>query len=120
MLDINEIQNTIKQLEDGDTTFDACIKLASLYIVADRLNVSDEVESELSDILPAYQIYKEVKRRYQMNDTTFDKVLSSLAILSQEIDEFIDTLYTGTDDVKERHIIEETLSKLSRNYVENP
>ena len=36
MLNIAEIENTIQELENGNTTFDSCIKLASLYIVREH------------------------------------------------------------------------------------
>ena len=69
MLNLEEINNTIDQLEEGNTTFDNCIKLSALYIVRDKLQsalqseiveepeVVDAIENELSDILPQYRKY---------------------------------------------------------------
>lgn len=118
-MDIIEIQNTIKELEDGPTTFDSCIKLASLYTVADKFT-SDEVEEELDDILPAYKKFCNVKQAYQLGHTTMEAMLYELTLLSTEIQEFIETMYSSTNSPEERHIIVETLTNLYRQYVENP
>lgn len=54
MLDMQQIIDTINELEQSDTTFDNCIKLSSLYIVRDNYP-SDNIENELDDILPQYR-----------------------------------------------------------------
>lgn len=105
MLDLVEIENTIQQLENGETTFDACMKLASLYTVRDRLyqsTESDSTEEELQDILPQYKVYKDIKMKYQLQEVTQDKVLSSLDLLCTEIKEFLHMLYNSTDLAEER------------------
>lgn len=117
MLNIEEINNTIEQLENGSTTFDSCQKLASLYIVRncylDSLSkvVSDkntndlDVIKEYSDILPEYSRYCSIKRKYQLNELGKDVVLESLKCVCKEINEFIHTLYNSTDFSEERDII---------------
>ena len=123
MLDLIEIKNTVRELEQGDTTFDACIKLASLYTVLDKLDTPTEpdgIENELDDILPAYKIFRDVKRRYQLQEVTQDKVINQIVIVCNEIEEFINTLYSGTDMPEERHIIVGMLQKLHNKYAENP
>ena len=37
MLNLQEIENTIEELEQGATTFDTCLKLSALYIVRDHI-----------------------------------------------------------------------------------
>lgn len=118
-MDIQEIRNTISQLESGETTFDACIKLASLYTVINHINV-DDVQNELDDILPAYKTFVEVKRKYQLGEVTQDKVLIQFKTVFMEITELIDTMYSSTDSPEERYIIVRTLTNLYEKYVRNP
>ena len=107
MLDLEMIDNTIKELENDDTNFVNCQKLASLYIVRQYyeppkdLN-STAVEQELNDILPKYRQYCEVKKRYQLNQATNQQVIDVLKDLCREIQEFYHTLYSGTDMPEER------------------
>lgn len=116
-MNIEEISNTIEELENGDTTFVNCQKLASLYIVRENFKIDYQrmvtpVEEELNDILPQYQTYCEVKRRYQLNEVTEPAVIDSLNRVCKEIREFLHTLYSGTDMEQERYIIVETLQQI--------
>lgn len=109
MLDLQEIENTIQELEDSDTTFDTCIKLSALYNVRDHLTKhSDEVTLELSDIFPAYQKYVDAKYKFQMNEISDSQMIKFMELLCQEIKDFISSLYSGTDTDTERHYIEKT------------
>lgn len=125
MLDMQEIDNTIEQLENGTTTFDNCLKLASLYIVREHLKDAnltavhhpetgdnDEVVKELNDIFPQYHEYIETKRMYQLKQTTEEAVLQKLGYVCKELEEFVSTLYSSTESPEERLIIEGTLTKL--------
>ena len=125
MLDLEEISNTIEELESGTTTFDNCIKLASLYIVRENLNnvnltanfnessvVNDEVVKELNDIFPQYHEYVETKRMYQLKQTTHEAVVEKLGYVCKELEEFVNVLYSSTESPEERLIIEGTLTKL--------
>lgn len=115
MLDLVEIENTIQQLESGETTYDACIKLASLYTVRDKLYQSvtpDNAESELHDILPQYRVYREVKAQYQMHEIPKEKVLASLDLLCKEINEFLHMLYNNTDIAEERSKLENLYNEI--------
>ena len=127
MLDIEEINNTIQELENANTTFDTCLKLASLYIVKanykkpeNRANISnDKVEKELSDILPAYRMYCEVKRKYKLNELTENAVNLAIQDLCKEIIELIATIYAGTDSPIERNALKSMLSTLFNKYSTN-
>ena len=103
-MDINAIQDTIKELELGDTTLQNVSDLANLYIVRDRL-LNTDVKRELDDILPAYSDYVKVKQRYQKKEVSEGVVIKSLKYVCTEIEEFIDTLYKCTDMNKERKCI---------------
>lgn len=125
MLDMDIIENTIRELEASETTFLTCDQLASLYVIrqfhTSRLNdenepvydvVEDTVHKELSDILPHYEIYCDKKREYQLGNINQGAVLLSLQEVCREIVEFVHTLYSSTDMPEERHIIEGTLTNI--------
>ena len=105
MLDLEMIDNTIEELENGETNFMNCQKLASLYTIKQfykSLEETQAVESELSDILPQYRKYCEVKRHYQLKEASEAQVLNSLEAVCKEISEFFHTLYSSTDMPEER------------------
>lgn len=117
MLDIEEIDNTIETLENGATTFDNVLKLASLYIVKEHMqNVStgqiDVSESELKDILPAYRKYVDVKKEFQLNHIDKSALISSMNIVCKEIKEFISTLYNNTECQECRNLIQNMIKSL--------
>ena len=122
MLDLELVDNTIKELENSDTTFITCDKLASLYIVryfnesaVNRVIIDespDNVQRELADILPSYKQYCEIKRDYQLNHVGKEAVIDKIAAVCKEITEFLHTLYSSTDLPEERAIIEGNLSNL--------
>ena len=121
MLDMQLVENTIQELEDNDTTFNNCEKLASLYIVrhfnSAALNQVSAIENdivgkELTDILPNYQRYCEIKRQYQLTGTEKEAVLTHIAAVCKEVLEFLHMLYNNTDLPEERHIIEQNLSNI--------
>lgn len=128
MLNLEEINNTIAELENGRTTYDNCLKLASLYIVKQNIHqteksntddfkpVYDDVVKEYSDILPAYSEYKEAKRQYQMNEISIRKVLKEMENVCEEIIEFIRILYSNSDVAEERQKIVDMISQLDKLY----
>lgn len=125
MLDIHEVDRTIRELENGDTTFATCSKLADLYIVRKYFETSKEmqeeyghkygnpqVKKELSDILPSYTEYCDLKKHYQMGEITEKPVLSSLEKMCDEIMEFMQALYSSTDMSEERMMITGLIEEL--------
>ena len=118
MLDIELINNTIEQLEDDETNFYNCQKLASLYIVKDhyiKSSISNE-EKELRDMLPAYQEYCEIKKKYQMRELPDEAVVRSMKELCQEIKEFLQMLFTGTDMPQERKQLRTLIDTLNKEW----
>lgn len=119
-MDIQEIINTIEQLENSATTYDNCFKLASLYTIKDNYDrqqvnedkISDDVEQEYSDILPQYIEYVDIKRRYQLGELSEKAVETQIKKVCDEISEFIHTLYTCTDMPIEREYIKNMLGGL--------
>ena len=124
MLKLDQINNTIEELEHADTTFDTCFKLASLYIVKEHFeqglkttvdDTPEVVEEELNDILPSYRRYCDVKRNWQLHNADKSHVLSEMEKVCQEIQEFIEALYSSTNMVEERDILHNTLKSLYSN-----
>lgn len=110
MLNITEIQDTIKELENGKTTFETCGKLATLYTVLDHINQDDSIIKEYNDILPEYSKYVELKKQYELGTLDLNTLTNSLGRVVTEIKEFILTLYQGTDTGEERAIIEDAFN----------
>ena len=117
IMDIKIINEMIEELEDSDTTYTNVEDLASLYIVREKLNVStDNVVKELNDILPAYNVYKTVKRNYQLNGIDKLKVLRQLESVCRELKDFICRLYSNSDSPEEREIIFKTIKALDCEF----
>ena len=117
MLDMAMIENTIQELENADTNFANCDKLASLYIIRDHNTITDDVTEELSDILPHYTIYCDKKRNYQVNKVGEDAMLDSLQTVCHEIYEFMHTLYSSTDMIEERALLIALVDKLENTII---
>lgn len=119
-----EIKQVIEELKKEDLTFSNARNLASLYIIYNNIeksNIEQPDESgdiprivlqELNDILPAYKNYCMLKRRYQLNEISEDCLPPAMKFVSQELYEFIKTLYSNTYLKKERICIEEMLKNL--------
>lgn len=116
-MDLDLVQNTIEELESADTTFSNCQTLASLYIVRDMykpqvsqlLQADEKVAKELSDLFPQYRNYREIKRKYQMKELPDSALSDSMALLCQELREFLILLYNNTELPEERECIQRTL-----------
>ena len=118
-MDINEIEETIQELENSSTTFNNALKLASLYILRENLKPGlkreiDGVEDELDDILPQYRHYIVVRRNFQLGQTNQTEVLKALTYLCIEIKEFLKALYSGTSSPEEQSILQELYSSLNK------
>lgn len=107
-MNITDINRTIAELEEDSTTFENCEKLASLYIVRDKFNTSDE----LDDILPQYRKYTDMKRRYQLGEVSEKTVEKQTKIVCREISEFLHQFYSSTDLPEERNIFKSMINAL--------
>lgn len=117
IMDIKIIEEMIEELEDSDTTYANVEDLASLYIVKEKLDVStDNVVKELNDILPAYNVYKTVKRNYQLNGIDKSKVIRQLEFVCKELKDFVGILYSSSDSQEEREIILKTIKELNCEF----
>ena len=125
MLDLELIEDTIEELEQDVTSFENCEKLASLYICRlmnknANMKLSDTLESvsynsrnsEVEDILPAYDKYIDTKRRYQQYEVVDKMLIYAMDNLCSEIVEFISDLYHNTETEAERVLIVEMINNL--------
>lgn len=125
-MDLYKIDDAIYELEQAETNFANCERLADLYIIKEHFKkyppvlrgLYDDVEEELNDIAPQYKKYIEIKQKYQMHELSESVVLNSLAGVCKEIVDFIQILYSSTDFPDERKIIAKTLNDLSKKYTE--
>lgn len=106
-MNIREIEDTIEELENGDTTYDACIKLSALYSVRD--NLKSDTRKELDDVLPLFKMYVAVKTKYQLGELPATSLIMGMGDLCNEIHEFIETLYNNTEVDGEREAIKQML-----------
>ena len=119
-MDLYLIDSTIDELEQGETTFANCEKLASLYIIKEHFKqyppvlrgLYDEIEDELNDIAPQYRTYCEIKREYQLGKTTKEAVIKSIKGVCKEIEEFLQLLYSNTDMPEEREQLKLLINKI--------
>lgn len=125
MLDIHEIEDEIKKIENGDTTFANCEKLAILYTVREHMkgdkasaapDIANDVTQELSDILPRYRTYCEVKKRYQLHEINEQPVIYAMGEVCREIMEFVKTLYASTDMEEERDKLRQTVAVMQTMF----
>lgn len=118
-MDISTINDMIDEIEQNETSLSAIRNLSALYTVKNHLiggKIYNNVVKELNDILPSYLQYIDVKRKYQLKETTDEAVLSYLSKVCIEIREFIQTLYSGTDTPKERDIIKNLMIQLREMF----
>lgn len=123
-MDMYMIDSTIDELEQSETNFSNCDKLAMLYIIKDHYKkyppvsrgLYDEVEEELNDIAPQYKKYCELKRDYQLGNIQKDAVLHSLKLVTIEIKEFITILYNNTDMKEERDELKNMITTIYNAY----
>ena len=111
-MDMQEIENTIEELENGPTTYDSCIKLSALYSVRDNLN--SDTAKELDDILPQFRMYVAVKRKYQLGELHDEDLSFAMRSMCRDIEEFIETLYNNTELQDERETIKKMIENLSQ------
>ena len=130
MLDMELIEDSIKDLEQKPTTFENCENLAILYICRlmnkhpNNLMVTTQNDvlskdsiSELEDIFPAYCKYVETKRRYQQYEVVDKMLIYAMEDLCRELTEFVSTLYSNTETEAERALIIKMISEDLRSAI---
>lgn len=120
-MNLTDIREEIEILENADTNYANCSKLADLYVVREYMenkgsDVHNNVVEEYQDILPMYSDYINKKRKYEHNELTEDAVITAMHNVSQEIKEFIQTLYANIDTPQEKDILIQTIADLKTLY----
>lgn len=118
-MNLTDVEETIKTLENSDNSLHNARNLASLYIIQDRMKSRaqakmDNVESELQDVLPQYKEYKDIKKKFQMRLLPQTAVQRSMKVLCTEIKEFLLILYNNSDMQEERDCIQDMLKEVKR------
>ena len=114
-MDISMINDLIEELENGDTSLSNIRNLSALYNVKAHLlgsNNYNHTTKELSDILPSYLQYIDIKRKYQLHEISEDAVYINMKELCKEIKEFIQSLYSGTDTPRERELLNQMIREI--------
>ena len=114
-MNISTINDLIDELEQSDVSLSNIRNLSALYTVKYHLvgNVKfDKVSAELNDILPSYIKYIDIKRKYQLHETTEDVLYINMKELCREVKEFIQALYSGTDTQTERDMLKQMIKEI--------
>lgn len=120
-MNLIEIDNTIAELENGETTFVNCQKLASLYTVRDHIRgdqAAEDVVEEVLDILPAYRSYCDIKAQFQKHQLPPESVPLALSSVCTEIKELIFLIYSNSDMESERSMMVECLKSLWTSFAD--
>ena len=112
-MDVIALDEAIQTLEESEATFENVSELAALYTVREHLKIP---QSELDDIFPYYRKFVDIKYRYQLGKTTEGEVIQGMKNVCQELQEFIEELYSHTDMNKERLCIKGMLKNLSKKF----
>jgi len=120
-MDIRDIEDWIYDLEHDTSADFNVVDLAALYIIRDHngdglKTVVDGVSDEINDVLPAFNKYKDKKRRQQLRELPEDACLDDLSRLCCEIKEMIIAIYSGTTLAKERRMIFNMIKTLHDKY----
>lgn len=114
-MDINIINDMIDDLEKAEPSLSNVRNLSALYNVrANLLGTTrfDKTTKELSDILPSYLQYIDIKRKYQLHEVNDEALYLNMKELCREIQEFIRALYSGSDTQKERDMLRQLIKDM--------
>lgn len=114
-MNLETINDMIDELQEAEPSLSNIRNLSALYNVRANLlgtNRFNTTSKELSDILPSYLQYIEVKRKYQLHEINEDVLYINMKELCRELKEFIQALYGGTDTQTERDILHRTIEEI--------
>lgn len=111
-MDIRNISETIEELENSDTTYENCMKLASLYIVMDKFK--SDTETKLNDLTPQYRMYTAVKHEVDIGKLSMDDLMFAVKSICSSIEDFVNALFNNTSYNEEKLIIRDMISNLSK------
>ncbi len=120
MLDMELIEDSIAELEQDATSYENCIRLASLYICREinknrnmsALDTSNNVSHDSNDLFSTYNKYIDAKMRYQQYEVVDKMLIYAMSNLCHELTDFISNLYHNTETTAERALIVEMINNL--------
>lgn len=120
MLDMELIEDSIAELEQDATSYENCIRLASLYICREInknrnmsvLDTSNDVSHDSNDLFSTYNKYIDAKMRYQQYEVVDKMLIYAMSNLCHELTDFISNLYHNTETTAERALIVEMINNL--------
>lgn len=117
-MDLQEIDDLIARMENGQITDFTYVELASLYIIREHLTkpVETMVDGVSEEILPCYCTYIDKRRRQQRKELSEDACISDLDELCCEIQDFIEALYLQCLLGKERRRVLKMLDDLKAKF----
>ena len=106
MINLQEIQDTIEELENGKITLNTCNDLANLYIIEERLKQRDlipdsKMDEDLTDI-------QSLLVRYMM-----DRDIVTLNIMLSTLCKMISELYHTCDSQNEKIEFEDFIKNIN-------
>lgn len=120
-MNIAEIDSTINELQNSSFSLSNARNLSALLNVREYLQNAtqskpDSLERELSDVLPAYKKYCDVKRKYQLNQTSEDDIVIAMRAVCKEVKEFLLILYQNSDMKIERTMIKNMIDDVQGTF----
>lgn len=120
MLDMELIEDSIAELEQDATSYENCIRLASLYICREInknrnmsvLDTSNDVSNDSNNLFSTYNKYIDAKMRYQQYEVVDKMLIYAMSNLCHELTDFISNLYHNTETTAERALIVEMINNL--------
>ena len=114
------IEDSIAELEQDATSYENCIRLASLYICREinknrnmsALDTSKDVSHDSNDLFSTYNKYIDAKMRYQQYEVVDKMLIYAMSNLCHESTDFISNLYHNTETTAERALIVEMINNL--------
>ena len=107
MLDIKEIEEAIQELEQGEATYTSCSKLASLYIVRDKLG-------EKVDLVPESNIDEQIADIQSLFVTYMrDRNITNLNNMLDSTYKMISELYHTCSDLNEKNIFHKFIDNIA-------
>ena len=120
MLDMELIEDSIAELEQDATSYENCIRLASLYICREinkngnmrTVDTSNDSIREEDCLFTSYNKYVDTKRRYQEYEIVDRLLICAMSNLCDDLLDFIEQLYHNTETEAERALIVEMVNKM--------
>ncbi len=119
MMDKEIIKETIKELENGKTNYDTCLKLSSLYILMDHMCNDDQTpvsESVQPNVRSAENIadkYQQYKDQYERGEIVGSDMMNHLKELCANEKQILAKAYSLAETEPEKLEFKNMLNELT-------